>query len=230
MTAAYRLKGLGWFGSCVAVALGFYLVSLQVAAERKKLDQVNDRIASAERDLRALETEFDTRANMVQLERWNGDTLSLAAPTANQFVRDEAQLAALDVHAAAGPDVQTAALVVPSLPPQVTVAPMLAATTPAPVTAPHGGTLGRAVQMAASRVAVAPAVVAAAAIHRVVPAHVVTAPATPVSSERLASATHVKTVTKPRPQAVAMLDGKLLSDSTLGDLLAGARSEASRRR
>ena len=43
MTAAYRLKGIGWFGSCVAVVLGFYLVSLQVAAERKKLDDVNGR-------------------------------------------------------------------------------------------------------------------------------------------------------------------------------------------
>jgi hypothetical protein len=72
MTAAYRLKGLGWFGGCVVVTLGFYLVSLQVAAERKRLEQVDTRIRVAVRDIRALETEFDTRANLAQLERWNG--------------------------------------------------------------------------------------------------------------------------------------------------------------
>ena len=90
MTAAYRMKGLGWFGGCVAIVLGFYLVSLQVAAERKKLDGVNDRIEAAQRDIRALETEFETRANLAQLEKWNGDTLALASPVAGQFVVDEA--------------------------------------------------------------------------------------------------------------------------------------------
>ena len=70
MTAAYRFKGIGWFGGCVAVVLGFYLVSLQVAGERKKLEQMDRRIESAQRDIRALETEFDTRANLAQLEKW----------------------------------------------------------------------------------------------------------------------------------------------------------------
>jgi len=37
-------------------------------------------------------------------------------------------------------------------------------------------------------------------------------------------------VAKVRPQAVAMLDDKLLSDNTLGDILSGARAEARRRR
>ena len=119
MTAAYRLKGVGWFGGCVAVVLGFYLVSLQVAAERKKLETVNGQIRSAERDIRALETEFDTRANLAQLERWNGDTLALSAPTAGQFVASESALASLDVNQIGGPagaTVQTAQLLVPSLP------------------------------------------------------------------------------------------------------------------
>ena len=53
MTAAYRLKGLGWFGGVVIVSLGFYLISLQVAAERKHLDQVNAKIGSAERETEA---------------------------------------------------------------------------------------------------------------------------------------------------------------------------------
>ena len=69
MTAAYRLKGIGWFGGCVAIVLGFYLVSLQVATERKKLESMDRKIDAAQRDIRALETEFETRANLAQLEK-----------------------------------------------------------------------------------------------------------------------------------------------------------------
>jgi hypothetical protein len=218
MTAAYRLKGLGWFGGCVVVVLGFYLVSLQVAAERKKLDQVNTRIAAAERDLRALETEFDTRANMVQLERWNGDTLALSAPTAGQFVADEAQLASLDANAANGTEM--AALVVPS----VAVSPVVPVIPSAPVAAPvpQPAMSRAAVQMAAvDRV---PVVVKASATRVVEPAHPQPA------AKREAAARATAAVAKVRPEAVAMLDRKLLSDSTLGDLLSGAHHEAGRRR
>lgn len=226
MTAAYRLKGLGWFGSCVVVVLGFYLVSLQVAVERKKLDQVNSRIGLAERDLRALETEFDTRANLVQLERWNGDTLALSAPTAGQFVRDEAQLASLDVNAMAG-GVESAALVVPSLPiAQPALVPNLlpAPSAPsAPVAAPQPVAHGP-VQMAATS---APAVVKASTMQALEPRSAGGAAAA-ARKERAARASVA--VAKVRPQAVAMLDRKLLSDNTIGDLLSGAHVEAGRRR
>lgn len=88
-------KSLGWFLAGVAVALGFLLVPLQVAAERKKLDHTVADIARAHRDIRALETEFDTRANLAQLDKWNAETLGLVAPAADQFVSDEAELAAI---------------------------------------------------------------------------------------------------------------------------------------
>ena len=114
----YAWKSLGWFLAAVAVALGFLLVPLQVAAERKKLDRTVSQIAAAHRDIRALETEFDTRANLAQLEQWNGDTLRLTAPAAAQYVRDEAALAQIDLRqpAPGGATVQTASYVVPSLP------------------------------------------------------------------------------------------------------------------
>lgn len=210
MTAAYRLKGIGWFGGCVAIVLGFYLVSLQVAAERKKLEGVDRKIDAAQRDIRALETEFETRANLVQLEKWNGETLALAAPVAAQFVTDETALASLDVTqvgtAMAG--VQTAALVVPSLAttsiPAVTAAP---AATPA------------AVQVAAAMPTAKRAVIKVAAIEK--------------SARMLAklndAARASAAVAKVRPQAVAMLDKKLLSDTTLGDILSSARAEARKR-
>ncbi|SFP73477.1 hypothetical protein [Sphingomonas rubra] len=209
MTAAYRLKGIGWFGGCVAVVLGFYLVSLQVAGERKKLESVNKRIAAAERDIRALETEFDTRANLVQLERWNGDTLALSAPTAGQYVADETALASLDVTAPmGGAGLRTAALVVPSGAPAL--APAQPAMTLVAATAPL------------------PAVPAAAAARAAVVR--TAAVSVPVRTTPIAAARSVAAVAKVRPDAVAMLDRKLLSDSTLGDILASARAEAGRKR
>ncbi|MET4896420.1 hypothetical protein RN629_04490 [Sphingomonadaceae bacterium jetA1] len=218
MTAAYRLKGIGWFGSCVAVVLGFYLVSLQVAAERKKLDDVNMRIRTAERDIRALETEFDTRANLAQLEKWNGDTLALTAPIAGQFVGNEAQLASLDVtRGPAAGSVQTAALLVPAQPEPVEPQPVEARPAPAVQT-------------------VAPAPVVRLAkvdlprpqLVKAVSERVVTTKAPrpePIATVRTAAA-----VARVRPQAVAMLDRKLLSDTTLGDILKGAKTESRRQR
>ena len=226
MTAAYRMKGVGWFGGCVAVVLGFYLVSLQVAAERKKLEAVNGQIRVAYRDIRALETEFDTRGNLAQLERWNGDTLALSAPTASQFVVSEAALASLDVNSLGADGVQTAALLVPSgagsaVTVPVTAAPAVVKLAPvhmAQVTAPRA--MNVAIQ-AASRTALKPVVIrASVSAPRSAEAALVRA----AKTERLAA------VSKVRPQAVAMLDRKLLSDSTLGDIMSGARSESRKRR
>lgn len=200
MMAAYRLRGLGWFAGCAAMVLGFYLVSLQVAHERNRLEGLNRQIRTAERDIRALETEFDTRANLQQLEKWNGDILALSAPTASQFVRDGAQLASVRFNGGSVPsgpggiggEMKAAVLVVPSLP-DATPAPQLAAATAAPS------------QAAAPTRAARPSVAVA---------HVeVKAAVAPASRPAVA-----------RMQRVAMLDGGLLSD-----LSASARAEASRR-
>src|SRR4029453_829213 len=67
-------------------ALGFYLVSLNVASERSELEQVETRIALAQRDIRLLQTEIGTRGRLAQLERWNVKFIRLSAPTADQFV------------------------------------------------------------------------------------------------------------------------------------------------
>jgi hypothetical protein len=211
MTAAYRLKGLGWFGGCVAIVLGFYLVSLQVATERKKLESMDRKIDAAQRDIRALETEFETRANLAQLEKWNGETLSLAAPTAGQFVTDEAALASLDVNQVGMPTdgksgIQTAALVVPSQPGVSAAAP---AATPAPAV----------VQVAAALPKAQRAVIKVAAIEK----------SAPMLAKLNEAARAKAAVAKVRPEAVAMLDKKLLSDSTLGDILSSARAEARKR-
>lgn len=101
---AQRFRALGWVAGIASAATGLYLISLQVAAERAKLEDVDRRIASAQRDMRSLQTELGTRANMRQLQRWNDDVLSLAAPRAAQYLTSESQLAALTPGIVTGTD------------------------------------------------------------------------------------------------------------------------------
>lgn len=215
MTATYRLKGLGWLAIAVIAALGFYLVSLQVSVERKKLDHVNRQIAEATNDIRSLQTEFSTRANLAQLERWNGDVLALSAPTAAQYMSSGQQLASLGSEAPDGAEVQMASLVIPTLPvvsspdsdgdaadaaSQSPARAMTAAAEPV-----HAKSTPAKVEVASAKPAADPlaAIVKAAAAR----------------SAKSSAASHAK------EQAMAMLDRKLLSDATLGDLMSKARAE-----
>ena len=91
-------RGFGsviWAGAVAGAALGFYLVSLNVASERAELEQVENRIALAQRDIRLLQTEIGTRGRLAQLERWNVKFIRLSAPTADQFVDGGFQLATM---------------------------------------------------------------------------------------------------------------------------------------
>ena len=91
-------RGFGsvlWAGTVAGAALGFYLVSLNVASERAELEQVETKIALAQRDIRLLQTEIGTRGRLAQLERWNVKFIRLSAPTADQFVEGGFHLATL---------------------------------------------------------------------------------------------------------------------------------------
>ena len=91
-------RGFGsvlWAGAVAGAALGFYLVSLNVASERAELENVETRIAMAQRDIRLLQTEIGTRGRLAQLERWNVKFIRLSAPTADQFVEGGFQLATM---------------------------------------------------------------------------------------------------------------------------------------
>lgn len=196
-------KSLGWFLAGVAVALGFLLVPLQVAAERKRLDRTAADIIRAKRDIRALETEFDTRANLAQLDKWNAETLGLVAPAADQFVADETALASIE---------PTQRGTVPQMASFVPAAPFAATTSQQPAIQP-------AVASAAAPVARRASGAAAAAepAPRATPA-----PAPRASVARTAMAS----VSRERPRAaVALLDRALLDDSVIGDLRSSARAE-----
>ena len=81
--------------SVVGAALACYLVSLNVASERAKLEAVEEKIVLTQRDIRVLQTEIGTRGRLAQLERWNARFIRLSAPSADQFLEGGFQLAAL---------------------------------------------------------------------------------------------------------------------------------------
>lgn len=93
---AQRFRSLGWVGGVATAACALYLISLQVASERGRLEEIDRKIAATHREIRQLQTELGTRASLRQLERWNGETLSLSAPSAAQYLNGEAALASLD--------------------------------------------------------------------------------------------------------------------------------------
>jgi hypothetical protein len=95
MMIATRFRTVGWVASVAIAALGCYLVSLRVAAERAQVAQTEHHLLADREDIRSLATELQTRSRLVQLERWNADVLSLTAPKAHQYLAGEMQLASL---------------------------------------------------------------------------------------------------------------------------------------
>jgi hypothetical protein len=126
-----RFRAVAWSLGISAAATGLYLISLQVAAERGRLEQTETKIMLAKADIRRLNTELGTRGSLRQLEQWNGEVLALSAPKANQFLQGKVQLASLDgatLDRVAGPAQLIAVNATVQKP-----APRLAAPTPAPV-------------------------------------------------------------------------------------------------
>ncbi|HEX8222373.1 MAG TPA: hypothetical protein VF605_00995 [Allosphingosinicella sp.] len=93
---ARGFKPVGWVAAVAGAALGCYMLSLNVAAERAELAGIERRIIGAKQDIRSLQTELGTRGRLAQLDHWNAEVLALAAPTSAQFLRDEFTLARFD--------------------------------------------------------------------------------------------------------------------------------------
>lgn len=185
--ASMSFKGFGWVLGIATVLPACYMVTSAVASERGRVESVDRAIVQAKRDIRSLETEFETRASLAQLERYNGEVLALTAPRPEQYLASDTALASLQP-LGGGQAPQYASLVVPS-----------GIQAPQPQTA--------AVEAPAAAPAPAPARAAAPA-------------AVEVASNEVRRA-----VATGRAQTVAMLDHRLISESTLGDVVARARSE-----
>jgi hypothetical protein len=159
--ALYGFKGVGWYVSTLAFALGGYLIMSHGAAERARLQGLENRIVDARKDIRNLETEFSTRANLAQLEKWNGEAIGMSAPVPQQFAQGEVALASLGAMPEPEPGavIQQAA-VTPSAAPRPQAAVAIAAVDPARTT-PAASTI--APQGRASSGSTAPTVAASGA-------------------------------------------------------------------
>jgi hypothetical protein len=123
---ARAFKPVVWVAAVAVPALGCYMLSLKVAAERAELANVETRILAARQDIRTLQTELGTRGRLQQLEQWNADVLALAAPVAGQFVGRQVSLARFDTRPqefTPGASVQVAAAEVPRAANPVALAP-----------------------------------------------------------------------------------------------------------
>lgn len=219
--AIKALNGLGWYAAGLIVAPGCYLVSSMVAAERTRVEAVERAIATAHKDIRQLETEFDTRANLAQLERWNGEVMRYTAPTPAQFLASDTALASLRSLETEGVAERYAAMVVPEGVPDAvagtpkTASDAVAAVAPGAIkaVAEKAGKPAAQKAVAVSTVKAVPAPVGAAKPKLAVAA--VARPPKPKTAKE---------------EAVAMLDRSLLRDSSFGDLMKGVRAEARRAR
>jgi hypothetical protein len=99
---AHRFRPVIWVAGCAFAATALYTVSLSVASERTRLEDLDRQIASTQRDIRQLQTELGTRASLRQLERWNVEALALSAPSASQFRATETALRNIDGNAVPG--------------------------------------------------------------------------------------------------------------------------------
>lgn len=95
MTITRKFRSVGWVAAVSAAALSCYLISYRVSAERGALEDVEREIAAMREDIHSLNTEFETRSRLAQIERWNRRDFVLAAPTPDQVLESEIALASL---------------------------------------------------------------------------------------------------------------------------------------
>ncbi len=97
-----RLRSIGWaiilsVGLTIALAL-----TLRANAVKSQVRLAERQIVSLRQERLFLETEFETRANQQQLKTLNDVEFGYEAPTSDQYLESERQLAALGKPRAAG--------------------------------------------------------------------------------------------------------------------------------
>jgi hypothetical protein len=231
MIAIKRLKNILWILIVAFGALTAYLISLRVATERNAVQSLEQRIFHVRGDIRYLETEFEARANMRQLEKWNSQDYRYVAPQAAQYLPDERSLAQLDGVRSNG---------------EIYVAPPVMM---AMAEAEDGEAAEQQVAAATRTESPAPAQireddsilrVAAAETPRIEPVSarkmltdskaVRTAAATPVAARSAPVVTVAPSPVARKAARMALLDAQLLDDRTLRDLGSKAAAEAGPRK
>ncbi len=218
MIAVKRLQSVLWVMLVTLGALSAYLVSLRVGAEQNELARVRAQIASTKSDMRYLETEFGSRSSLRQLERWNQEDFRYSAPTAQQYLNGERALANLEGVEPNGP-VYVAPPVMVAMadtPPDVAVSAPKVPASPAPAQIRTEAATS-APKNPIAQISVIRSAQAADSVEKL---------KAPKAKLKLALDTPDRVTPVARNAArVAMLDAKLLDDSTLGDLSARAARE-----
>lgn len=93
--AGSRLRQLGWAISlalCLALFVG---LTFKVNSVKSQVRLAEREIVALQREKTLLETELETRASQQQLAQWNAVDFGYQAPTADQYLEGERQLATL---------------------------------------------------------------------------------------------------------------------------------------
>ena len=93
MTAQTRIRRIGWFAALTVCAILYLMLHLKVHAVHSEVVRAERQIIALEQQNLLLETEFETRSNQLQLAAWNRVDFGYVAPSADQFLEDELQLA-----------------------------------------------------------------------------------------------------------------------------------------
>ncbi len=95
IAAGSRLRQIGWALALVICMVAFLALTLKVNTVKSEVRLAERDIIALERDKMLLETEFETRASQQQLAQWNAVEFGYQAPTADQYLENERQLASL---------------------------------------------------------------------------------------------------------------------------------------
>lgn len=93
MMSGSRLRKIGWVAVLVVCTALYLALHLRVNAVKSQVRQAERQIVALEGEKMLLETEFQTRSNQHQLAVWNEVEFGYRAPTADQFIEGERQLA-----------------------------------------------------------------------------------------------------------------------------------------
>nr|WP_137677480.1 hypothetical protein [Parerythrobacter lutipelagi] len=97
-----RLRQIGWAVVLTVCLTAFVALTFRVNAVKSEVRLAERQIIALEREKLLLETEFQTRANQQQLADWNRVEFGYLAPSADQYLENERQLASLGVPRGAG--------------------------------------------------------------------------------------------------------------------------------
>jgi hypothetical protein len=93
MSAQARIRRLGWIAVLALCTALYLMLHLKVHAVKSDVIRSERQIVRLEQENLLLETEFESRANLLQLSAWNQVDFGYTAPTASQFIENQRQLA-----------------------------------------------------------------------------------------------------------------------------------------